>query len=34
MSLEEELEVVYETYDIEPSDEAAALGRLVADLQD
>lgn len=34
MSLEEELEAVYAEYDIEPSDEAAALGRLVAGLRD
>jgi len=34
MTLEEALANIYEEYDIEPSEEAAAHGRLVAGLQD
>jgi len=34
MNLEEALENIYEEYDIDPSEEAAAYGRLVAGLQD
>jgi len=33
-SIEEALEYAYDEYDMEPSQEARELGRLVADLQD
>jgi hypothetical protein len=33
-SIEEALQYAYDEYDMEPSEEARELGRLVADLQD